>query len=111
MEVFYLPFEQIIAVTFDWPIWITRTIIILCTILSIIGISQISQIFSYLSMILTEGLFSNTSKHEQNSWKFRRFQLSYLTVYLLIMLADWLQGTNMYTLYTVSFIIFSLWVK
>eukprot|EP00953_Heterococcus_sp_UTEX-ZZ885_P014546 8228-Heterococcus_DN1.PRE.9 len=30
---------------------------------------------------------------------FRRFQLKYLTAYLIIMLADWLQGTNMYTLY------------
>jgi hypothetical protein len=26
-----------------------------------------------------------------------------LVVYLVIMLADWLQGTNMYTLYSVSF--------
>jgi hypothetical protein len=31
---------------------------------------------------------------------FRRFQFSYLTVYLITMLADWLQGTNMYTLYS-----------
>lgn len=28
-----------------------------------------------------------------------RFQWSYLSVYLTVMLADWLQGTNMYTLY------------
>ena len=31
---------------------------------------------------------------------FRRFQVSYLLVYLITMLADWLQGTNMYTLYS-----------
>ena len=31
---------------------------------------------------------------------FRFFQAQYLTVYLTIMLADWLQGTNMYTLYS-----------
>eukprot|EP00597_Dinobryon_sp_UTEXLB2267_P001631 CAMPEP_0170080960 /NCGR_PEP_ID=MMETSP0019_2-20121128/16952_1 /TAXON_ID=98059 /ORGANISM="Dinobryon sp., Strain UTEXLB2267" /LENGTH=415 /DNA_ID=CAMNT_0010295161 /DNA_START=193 /DNA_END=1440 /DNA_ORIENTATION=- len=31
---------------------------------------------------------------------FRLFQVQYLTVYLIIMLADWLQGTNMYTLYS-----------
>ena len=30
---------------------------------------------------------------------FRRFQVQYLAVYLTVMLADWLQGTNMYTLY------------
>ncbi|CAM9149613.1 unnamed protein product [Ectocarpus sp. 8 AP-2014] len=31
--------------------------------------------------------------------RFRRFQYKYLVVYLTVMLADWLQGTNMYTLY------------
>ena len=31
---------------------------------------------------------------------FRLFQAQYLSVYLVVMLADWLQGTNMYTLYT-----------
>eukprot|EP00392_Amoebophrya_sp_AT5.2_P000281 g281.t1 len=30
---------------------------------------------------------------------FKTFQAQYLVVYLTIMLADWLQGTNMYTLY------------
>jgi hypothetical protein len=33
---------------------------------------------------------------------FRWFQLQYLAVFLTVMLADWLQGTNMYTLYAVS---------
>jgi hypothetical protein len=32
---------------------------------------------------------------------FSAFQLQFLTVYTLVMLADWLQGTNMYTLYQV----------
>ena len=31
---------------------------------------------------------------------FRIFQLQYLSVYLIVMLPDWLQGTNMYTLYS-----------
>ena len=31
---------------------------------------------------------------------FASFQREYLAVYLVIMLADWLQGTNMYTLYS-----------
>lgn len=34
------------------------------------------------------------------STEFRWFQLQYLSVYLTLMLADWLQGTNMYTLYS-----------
>ena len=32
--------------------------------------------------------------------EFARFQRSYLCVYVVIMLADWMQGTHMYTLYT-----------
>merc|ERR1719356_1879643 len=31
---------------------------------------------------------------------FRSFQREYLTVYTIIMMADWFQGTNMYTLYS-----------
>ena len=31
---------------------------------------------------------------------FRRFQVSYLQVYLQTMLADWLQGASMYTLHS-----------
>lgn len=31
--------------------------------------------------------------------EFRSFQRQYLTVYAIIMMADWFQGTNMYTLY------------
>ncbi|CAD7933645.1 unnamed protein product [Amoebophrya sp. A120] len=38
-------------------------------------------------------------RREKNKASFRTFQLKYLSVYLTIMLADWLQGTNMYTLY------------
>ena len=30
---------------------------------------------------------------------FRSFQFSYLSVYMVIMLSDWMQGTHMWTLY------------
>ena len=33
--------------------------------------------------------------------EFNAFQREYLAVYFVIMLADWLQGTNMYTLYLI----------
>jgi MFS transporter, MFS domain-containing protein family, molybdate-anion transporter len=36
---------------------------------------------------------------EKKLAKFRLFQIQYLSVYFIVMLADWLQGTNMYTLY------------
>lgn len=37
--------------------------------------------------------------HESLHSEFNTFRRSYLTVYLVIMLADWMQGTHMYTLY------------
>jgi hypothetical protein len=33
--------------------------------------------------------------------EFKKFQRNYLGIYLVIQLADWLQGTNMWTLYNV----------
>lgn len=36
--------------------------------------------------------------------EFRRFQAHYLAAFLVVMLADWLQGTNMYTLYSVRYL-------
>jgi hypothetical protein len=41
-----------------------------------------------------------SGEHSVQRKEFRRFQISYLTVFLITMLADWLQGTNMYTLYS-----------
>ena len=41
-----------------------------------------------------------SGEHSAQRKEFRRFQISYLTVFLITMLADWLQGTNMYTLYS-----------
>jgi MFS family permease len=37
--------------------------------------------------------------HEQQLQKFYGFRKKYATVYFVIMLADWMQGTHMYTLY------------
>ena len=42
----------------------------------------------------------NEGAKRGESAAFRKLQRDYLVVYLVIMLADWLQGTNMYTLYS-----------
>ena len=42
---------------------------------------------------------STLSSSAEEPADFRAFQRNYLFVYLIIMLADWLQGTNMFTLY------------
>ncbi len=43
---------------------------------------------------------SRPADHGERPAAFKRFQNQWLRVYLLTMLADWLQGTHMYTLYT-----------
>ena len=42
----------------------------------------------------------NAGVGPDRSAEFKKFQWQWLAVYLVIMLADWLQGTHMYTLYS-----------
>jgi MFS family permease len=37
---------------------------------------------------------------KEQAAEFTKFQWQWLSVYLVVMLADWLQGTHMYTLYS-----------
>ena len=77
----------------SWPIWALETIIVLLAIIVVVSLAQ--NLFFYEK---------TTSKGDKVKIPkgFRLFQLSYLSPFLVIMLADWLQGTNMYTLYSVS---------
>lgn len=86
-----------------WPPYATRTFGIL-VILCLFAVPFLSGDSEAPKEKKKDGDSSPTkelSKEEKALQKsaFRRFQLSYLTVYLITMLADWLQGTNMYTLY------------
>ena len=74
-----------------WPLWAIETLGALSLILVAI---------SYLEYILFSSKVT-ASTIIQSSKSFRLFQIQYLTVFLITMLADWLQGTHMYTLYTV----------
>ncbi len=94
MEAIFNQLESTVSESFGWPLWVTRTIIVLCTFVGIFGSTQLSSINVFASPAKVANI--------DNLWKFRKFQASYLVVYLLIMLADWLQGTNMYTLYSVG---------
>ena len=99
VQLYYANFELHAAITLGWPMWVARSVIILCLGIGIAGSLQLDL------MTLLYDLISGNKRNNNDlkiSWKFRKFQLSYLIVYLLIMLADWLQGTNMYTLYAVS---------
>lgn len=77
-----------------WPIWSLYSIGTLTALVLILMLYQ----------FLTDNTASKVdNKSKDNSkvdmFSFRVFQLQYLSVYLTVMLADWLQGTNMYTLY------------
>ena len=76
----------------SWPLWALRTIE------SLIGIIVL---VSGAETILGFHGGAESAKSPKPTREFRLFQLQYLWVYFLTMLADWLQGTNMYTLYSV----------
>lgn len=79
----------------SWPAWATRTFA---------GVAGGTLLFA-----ISQSLFGSSSDSSKKSDEtpsgpklsaFRAFQRQYLLVYYVIMLADWLQGTNMYTLYS-----------
>jgi len=91
-----------------WPIWAANTIISLLFIMACVAlVGQISARYSYISMSAAgkRNTKAKTGKKTEAdaalpSTEFRWFQLQYLSVYLVVMLADWLQGPNMYSLYS-----------
>lgn len=86
--------EEQLILTLKWPQWALRLIASLSVLVITTGIFQ--------QQIDGEKIVGDSSsKKRSNSRAFHLFQLQYLSVYLITMLADWLQGTNMYTLYTV----------
>ena len=52
-----------------------------------------------LQQLSDRGSSSKAKGTGATSAEFRAFQRNYIFVYLVIMLSDWLQGTNMFTLY------------
>jgi hypothetical protein len=78
-----------------WPAWALWITVVLSLMIG--ALSLLQSLFS-----ATSQESSPTTKSKRMTTEFRLFQFQYLSVYLTIMLADWLQGTNMYTLYSVS---------
>jgi len=82
----------------DWPEWAMDLLIVMA------GALVVTYIFSIFFTPADE-VASGTKdgKKEETDGelhkKFHIFRRKYLIVYLIIMLADWMQGTHMYTLY------------
>lgn len=76
----------------DWPAWALNTFV---------GLA----FFTFCVAVLQWVRDKDTTKSEEKPTgekapAFRAFQRQYLLVYTIIMMADWFQGTNMYTLYS-----------
>jgi len=78
----------------DWPAWAIQTFLVLVGITSVVA---------FVQKLMDGSSDGKQDDEEKPSGKrvgeFRAFQRQYLVVYTIIMGADWLQGTNMYTLY------------
>ncbi|VEU40689.1 unnamed protein product [Pseudo-nitzschia multistriata] len=81
----------------DWPEWALDVLLVMAALLTVtIVITQ----YLYTSPEEKEETSTNdVTSHADLKKKFDGFRRKYIIVYLVIMLADWMQGTHMYTLY------------
>eukprot|EP00970_Alexandrium_tamarense_P005622 scaffold931_cov200-Alexandrium_tamarense.AAC.10 len=85
----------------DWPSWALNLLLGMSAALT----TTLLVNYFYTPDDATESaeetklLKSAHKTHEALHEEFNKFRWSYLSVYLVIMLADWMQGTHMYTLY------------
>jgi len=82
----------------DWPEWALDVLLVMTLLLVVISIA--TQFFYTQDDATTEGRKTQSDDNDDSLKKeFEGFRRKYITVYLVIMLADWMQGTHMYTLY------------
>jgi hypothetical protein len=80
---------------FPWPLWASASCLGL--LLCLLSLHTADKLFAAKRSRQRFGAATTRPDDEA----FARFQQQYLAVYALIMLADWLQGTHMYSLYQV----------
>jgi MFS family permease len=91
---------------YKWQPWAVSTLYVLSALVLVllvfdyvIGFGKGGNGSSSSSSSLSSSS-TGSGMDKKTAASFRAFQWQYLAAYLLIMLADWLQGTNMYTLYS-----------
>ena len=87
--------EDSVVLSLGWPLWALRSVAVLCLLILLLFAVEL-----ILGRSDRQQKEQPTALQTSTANSFRLFQLQYLSVYLCIMLADWLQGTNMYTLYS-----------
>jgi len=88
----------------DWPRWAIHLLFIMSGLLALVFL--ISRLFTPEDEknLNGDGKKEEATNGDRKSLKalheeFNSFRREYIAVYLVIMLADWMQGTHMYTLY------------
>jgi len=76
----------------NWPQWAVRLFLSLGGALVVFALGQ--------QVLTSKDTNEKSSPSGEKKPAFKKFQRQYLTVYYIVMLADWMQGTNMYTLYS-----------
>lgn len=94
-----LVIEASIIEQYGWPSWALRLLASLSVLVLITA--GLDQMITF-HQSTKQNDSKNNDKKVEIPVSFRIFQFQYLSVYLITMVADWLQGTNMYTLYSVS---------
>lgn len=94
--------EDSVVASTGWPRWAVKTVLILFCVLGVVtGLQVMSEKGEASAAESSRSKGRGRSQaDEKEKTSFFWFQLQYLSVYLIVMLADWLQGPNMYTLYT-----------
>ena len=82
-------------------IWLfyTRALDVLLTMTALLAITAVITQYLYTADDETADGSKEGSSDENTKAQFDGFRRKYILVYLVIMLADWMQGTHMYTLY------------
>jgi hypothetical protein len=85
----------------DWPQWAVSLLLAMSAALAVtLAVNHFYTPADENDTPEEQKLLNKSHKtHESLHAEFNTFRWSYLSVYLVIMLADWMQGTHMYTLY------------
>jgi len=88
--------ESVRAILPDWPEWALDVLLVMSALLvAAIIFSSFFTSEEEKESVSIEVDHANKEKVKE----FNKFRRQYMAVYLVIMLADWMQGTHMYTLY------------
>lgn len=92
--------ELLAGILPDWPQWAVSLLLAMSAALAAtLAVNHFYTSDDKESAEEKKILIKSHKTHESLLAEFNSFRWSYLSVYLVIMLADWMQGTHMYTLY------------